>query len=746
MTTGQETTAPLLPASARLFVAQLSGNAGFFIAVLLLARLLGPSGRGTVAFVTVSCLVLARICSLGLQDASTYFAAREPHRRGSVLVNLWLFTLCSTSVIGLLVVVALATTGVAPASVGTVELVILLVGTVVAGFVDGGIAYLYGVSRFATAALITAFTPWLYVLLLVAIAAADAMSATVALIAWLVTHLAWALALLAGAVRTTRPGRPDVALLTTSLRFGVRAWLGTMAKFANFRADQLMLGLLASEAVLGTYAVAVNSSEVLLYLPAAVAAVLVPSVASGTVSRAPDVLRAFRVVSIVTLLATVVAILVGPTLIPLVFGSDYAGSVTPFVVLSLGAFGYTASAIFSGGLLGSSHPGLASVGPVTSLVLGLTLDVILIPDYGATGAAWAATIAFAAGGVAATLAFRRVHPTPWRDLVPTRVDLAGVMAQVRQAGGRSRALLPTLAVAADGRLALQPGAYYWVRARFERARIALSRRREQRDPSVRILAYHRITDDDDVLAVKPAAFRAQLELALERGLTPIALDDAVGLLRRTLVPQERYFVVTFDDGYLDNLENALPILEELRVPATIFLPTDIISRRRAYHWYQSPPPAMTWDDAREALASGLVAFQAHGKTHLALPRLSDQALRWELHASRREIEQELGVSVTVFCYPAGLHGSREATAVRRAGYLAAVTTTPGLNHPGDADQYRLHRTTVAWSDTRYTFERKLDGALDSLSTLESWVRGRRSRSLPGRAPASGGTPAVRDRV
>ena len=57
---------------------------------------------------------------------------------------------------------------------------------------------------------------------------------------------------------------------------------------------------------------------------------------------------------------------------------------------------------------------------------------------------------------------------------------------------------------------------------------------------------------------------------------------------------------------------------------------------------------------------------------------------------------------------------------------AAVTTQPGVNRPGH-NFLRLRRTTIAWSDALGTFEAKLTGALDSLSTVESWVRTRRSR-------------------
>lgn len=724
-------TATVLPDSVRLFVAQVLGNAGFFVAVLLVARVLGPSGRGTVAFVTVLCLVLARIASLGVQEASTYLAAREEDGRGSILVNLWLWTLLSASAVAALTVGGMEALGLTPGFLGPTEQVVLGVGTVVAGFVDAGIAYLYGIKAFRSVAPVTATAPWIYVALLAVAAFVGDVSPGVALGCWLVTHVAWAGALVVACVRNVRPGRPRAALFRSSLHYGIRAWVGTMARFANFRADQLLLGLLASEAVLGIYAVSVNASEMLLYLPAAVASVLVSQVATVHPDHQPlEIKRAFRIVAVLTVAATALAVLAGPVLIPVVFGSAYGGSVEPFVILSIGALGYAASAIFSGGLLGASRPGLSSVGPLTSLVLGVVLDVTLIPPFGASGAAVAATVAFAGGGIAAAVLFRRAFGLSARELLPTLEDARTATAKARRLlAVRGRGLsMPSTAEDFSsgplGRLSLRSGPYYVARASFERVRLVTSRTDDSGAPCVRILAYHRVSDDRDYLAVRPSVFRRQLEVVLERGYVPIALDRAVELIGRRRGFEGRYVCVTFDDGYLDNAEVALPHLEELRIPATIFLPTAVIDGEADYHWYDNPPPAMTWADVRAVEAGGLVSFEPHGTTHRAMPSLPPDVVREEMVESRRAIESELGRPASIFCFPAGLYGPRETRIAREIGYRAAVTTMPGANGPGD-DLFELRRTVIAWSDTPRTFALKLDGAIDQLSPIERWVRARR---------------------
>jgi O-antigen/teichoic acid export membrane protein len=207
--------------------------------------------------------------------------------------------------------------------------------------------------------------------------------------------------------------------------FGLRAWPGHLALFLNFRLDQLLMGFLATEAALGFYAVAVNASEVLILLPGALATALLPVISrSGVADRKDRVLRVFRSLAIVTPITIVVAALLGPVLLPAVFGSAYEDSIVPFLWLLPGALGFAAMAVFATALTGASSPGMASLGATISLVTGIVLDFALIPPFGATGAAAAASVAYLAGGAAAAWAYRVRDPFRLAELIPRGEDLA----------------------------------------------------------------------------------------------------------------------------------------------------------------------------------------------------------------------------------------------------------------------------------------------------------------------------------
>jgi O-antigen/teichoic acid export membrane protein len=423
---------PLAAGSANLFWAKIAGNGGYFVAVLLVARGLGPAGRGTVAFITVTALVVAHIAGLGVGESTTVLAARRPGSRAVLLANALIFFLGSGLVAATLTLLGLQLSGIEPAGVGTPELVILGLGIVSCAAGEAGYSFLLGVERLRQLAFVTGCASWVYALLVLVLWAGPGLTVGRAALAWTVTEGLRAVALISLSSRGTRLGRPSRGLLLEEVSFGIRLWVGSLARFLNFRTDQILMGFLASEAALGFYAVAVNASEVLLYLPSSTAAALLPLIARTEPARWGEAtLRAFRSVAFVTVAGVAAAALLGPVILPAVFGEPFHESVGPFLWLLPGTLGFAASSVFSNALVGSSSPGLSSLGPIVSLLVGFGLDLALIPRFGATGAAAAASAAFLAGGTTALVTYHRVSPFTWRALlVPHRGDLDVLLALV----------------------------------------------------------------------------------------------------------------------------------------------------------------------------------------------------------------------------------------------------------------------------------------------------------------------------
>ncbi|BAU47919.1 polysaccharide deacetylase [Sulfurifustis variabilis] len=249
-------------------------------------------------------------------------------------------------------------------------------------------------------------------------------------------------------------------------------------------------------------------------------------------------------------------------------------------------------------------------------------------------------------------------------------------------------------------------------------------------PGIRILMYHRVVRGlpQDQLTVSPERFEEQMAV-LARTRRVMSLADAA-LALGSGERQAGAVVVTFDDGYRDNLTVALPILEKYRIPATIFVTTDFCDQVSSHPRYGERAAGLhlNWDEVRELLRSPLISIGSHTVSHPYLQRLDPEAARREIGESRRRIEARIGRPVEFFCYPSGDFGEREMRYVQEAGYRAAVSVAPGLNRRA-TPRYALRRTEVTDRDGARELRAKLHGAFDPLHAL---LHARRRREFDAR--------------
>lgn len=237
---------------------------------------------------------------------------------------------------------------------------------------------------------------------------------------------------------------------------------------------------------------------------------------------------------------------------------------------------------------------------------------------------------------------------------------------------------------------------------------------------LRILFYHRVSDDDDPLAVSPRRFRQQMELLATEGFQVVGLSEAVALLEAgELAP--RTIALNFDDGFRDVGENALPVLEWLGFRATVFVPTGVIDGTVSFPWYSHQPALFDWEEIVELDQAGTLRFEAHSVSHPNLLLLTSAESRHEIADSKLDLEDRLGRAVEAFCYPAGLFGERERRFVAETGYRLAVSCEPGVNVPG-TDRFSLRRRQIDPRDRQLDFRAKTGGGHDTPLPLRGLYR------------------------
>jgi glycosyltransferase involved in cell wall biosynthesis/peptidoglycan/xylan/chitin deacetylase (PgdA/CDA1 family) len=222
-------------------------------------------------------------------------------------------------------------------------------------------------------------------------------------------------------------------------------------------------------------------------------------------------------------------------------------------------------------------------------------------------------------------------------------------------------------------------------------------RRLTRAPT--ILMYHGIArpgERSSRYVLGSTALRRQLAWLHFRRRTLLSLDELVALRERDELAPAGAVVLTFDDGYADNAEIALPLLRAREAPATVFVITSGIGRGN--HWDEgvlAGRPLLSWEQIRELVAAG-VTIGAHSVTHPRLNELDENEAEHEIVASRTELERELGSPVAHFAYPYGRTSPALKATAERSGFRSAVGIKPGTNGPAvslwDLRRYEVRGT------------------------------------------------------
>lgn len=208
---------------------------------------------------------------------------------------------------------------------------------------------------------------------------------------------------------------------------------------------------------------------------------------------------------------------------------------------------------------------------------------------------------------------------------------------------------------------------------------------------VPVLNYHQVNDKYVTpLTIPTKTFREQMDYLASHGFHTISMDQLYAYLTEEAELPDKPVVITFDDGYIDNYENVLPILKQHGFTATLFMIGDDINKS---------PRFVTADQLRAMDANGFIV-EGHTYTHRRLPDIPEGELYSELVKGKQAVEAVVGHSVDYLAYPGGYNNEAVRNAAQAANYKMAFTVAPGNVQPGD-DLYKLNRLAIFENDVTY---------------------------------------------
>jgi peptidoglycan/xylan/chitin deacetylase (PgdA/CDA1 family) len=207
---------------------------------------------------------------------------------------------------------------------------------------------------------------------------------------------------------------------------------------------------------------------------------------------------------------------------------------------------------------------------------------------------------------------------------------------------------------------------------------------------VAVLMYHSLDQRQCVLSTRPAAFAEHMRILHRQSRRVVSLEEvAARLADRSLLAEA--VAITFDDGFRNVYQHALPILLQYRFQATVFLVTDYCGRTNSWPGQPSaisPRPLLRWSEIQEMSTAG-ISFGSHAVTHPDLRRLPSRVAAAEMLASKQRIEDAVGRPVVSFAYPYGAYDPA-VKYLAAAHFRVACSTRLGFVRPW-SDPFALER-------------------------------------------------------
>lgn len=198
-----------------------------------------------------------------------------------------------------------------------------------------------------------------------------------------------------------------------------------------------------------------------------------------------------------------------------------------------------------------------------------------------------------------------------------------------------------------------------------------------------VLVYHRVGYTTDNFTVTPERFAADLQTLQRRGYSTISLEQLqIFVDDRNIELPDKPILITFDDGYIDNFQNAYPILKQHGMVATFFIITDKL-----------------WTEDRlnperiVEMAQGGMSFGSHTVSHKRLGELASADLHDELAISKAVLESVLGKNVNAIAYPQGSYNDNVIAEAQNLGYITGFTVREGVCSNNSPD-FELRRIPI----------------------------------------------------
>ena len=393
------------------------------ITSIILARTLGPNGRGIYTLIILIPTVMLKLGSLGIEAANVYFTGSKKYELKDIVSNSLFDSIILSSIL-IILFIGISYLKVFHNFLNSNQINLfylwLLVLTVPFSLLLGFlISIILGQEKIITYNKINIFKAIFQLIAVSIFLLIFKQGVFGAIISHVLTIIFVTLFVVLFIKKYTKIyASYNKKIFKDTAKYGVKAYLGNLAQFLNYRLDMFMVALFLTTVSVGYYSIAVGIAEQLWMLPETIATVLFPRISSIKDTEAnnltPRIAR--HTFFIIFILSLILAMLTVP-MIKILFGLDFLPSAVPLLILLPGIVALGGAKTLTADMAGRGKPQFGTYSSFVSLAVNIPLNLWLIPRWGISGAAFASSIAYIVATLVVIAAFCKIAKKSWFEIL-----------------------------------------------------------------------------------------------------------------------------------------------------------------------------------------------------------------------------------------------------------------------------------------------------------------------------------------
>jgi O-antigen/teichoic acid export membrane protein len=379
-------------------IRQVLSSALYFVAIWITTRQLGPHQNGILATVLLLPQTLYAFLNLGLGASHVYYLSSGSGNHKSMRNTNWILA----SVLWVAVVIVLAASSeqnIAKYLPGIEKSAALYASTLFPMMLLAAwsSSLIQGNRDYQSYNKIVLIQPFVFCSAVIFLQAAHSITVMSVLTCYILSQTSLWLLSEKKIKKFSGPSGAVGHKFSDAIKYGLRAHISNIITFVNYRLALYLVSFMLGPTPTGKYALSIQLAEVLWLIASAASMVVFPESAAHSKSPAElqkMIKKVAGTVFQVTLAGALIAAVLSPVAIPWIFGKDYQGSVTPFIILLPGIVLWSYMSVISNSLAGMGYQKLNIQSALLCLAINIVGDLLAIPHYGANGAAFASTAAF----------------------------------------------------------------------------------------------------------------------------------------------------------------------------------------------------------------------------------------------------------------------------------------------------------------------------------------------------------------